>query len=173
VIVVALLRAAAFFWASMVAATRMHDSMVVRVLRAPLAFFHTNPAGRVLNRFSNDLVRVVLCCAVLCCAVLCCAVLCCAVLCCAVLCCAVLCCAVLCCVLCCAACCAVLCCVLCCVLCAVLCCAMLCATLIASALWLITTTRRTQCSATTLNTTQHNTHTPTGPSGRHAAAVPL
>jgi ATP-binding cassette subfamily C (CFTR/MRP) protein 4 len=80
----ALVRASVFFWASMVASTRMHNSMVVRVLRAPLAFFHTNPAGRVLNRFSND---QVLCaellgwavgCAVLCCAVLCCAVLCCA-----------------------------------------------------------------------------------------------
>lgn len=54
VIVVALLRASLFFWATMVAATRMHNSMVVRVLRAPLSFFHTNPAGRVLNRFSND-----------------------------------------------------------------------------------------------------------------------
>lgn len=27
---------------------------VHRVLRAPLAFFHTNPSGRVLNRFSKD-----------------------------------------------------------------------------------------------------------------------
>lgn len=57
VIIVALLRASLFFWATMVAATRMHNSMIVRVLRAPLAFFHTNPAGRVLNRFSNDQVR--------------------------------------------------------------------------------------------------------------------
>lgn len=54
VIVVALLRASLFFWATIVAATRMHNSMVLRVLRAPLSFFHTNPAGRVLNRFSND-----------------------------------------------------------------------------------------------------------------------
>lgn len=54
VIAVSLTRSALFFWATMRAATRMHNSMVVRVLRAPLAFFHTNPAGRVLNRFSND-----------------------------------------------------------------------------------------------------------------------
>lgn len=54
VILVALMRSSLFFWISMVAATRMHNSMVVRMLRAPLAFFHTNPAGRVLNRFSND-----------------------------------------------------------------------------------------------------------------------
>lgn len=36
------------------AATRMNLEMSARVLRAPLAFFHTNPAGRVLNRFSKD-----------------------------------------------------------------------------------------------------------------------
>jgi ATP-binding cassette subfamily C (CFTR/MRP) protein 4 len=60
VIVVALLRASLFFWATMVAATRMHNSMIVRVLRAPLSFFHTNPAGRVLNRFSNDQVWLML-----------------------------------------------------------------------------------------------------------------
>jgi ABC-type multidrug transport system fused ATPase/permease subunit len=57
VISVSLLRAAVFFWATIRASTRIHNSMVARVLRAPLAFFHTNPAGRVLNRFSNDLVR--------------------------------------------------------------------------------------------------------------------
>lgn len=60
VIVIALLRASLFFWVTMVAATRMHNNMVLRVLRAPLAFFHTNPAGRVLNRFSNDQVSVCL-----------------------------------------------------------------------------------------------------------------
>lgn len=54
---VALLRASLFFWATIMAATRMHNSMILRVLRAPLSFFHTNPAGRVLNRFSNDQVR--------------------------------------------------------------------------------------------------------------------
>lgn len=26
----------------------------MQVLRAPLSFFHTNPTGRVLNRFSRD-----------------------------------------------------------------------------------------------------------------------
>lgn len=54
VITVSLVRSGLFFWATMRAATRIHDTMLVRVLRAPLAFFHTNPAGRVLNRFSND-----------------------------------------------------------------------------------------------------------------------
>ena len=32
----------------------MHDQTVQHVLRAPLAFFHTNPTGRILNRFSKD-----------------------------------------------------------------------------------------------------------------------
>ena len=32
----------------------MNAQMSARVLRAPLAFFHTNPAGRILNRFSKD-----------------------------------------------------------------------------------------------------------------------
>ena len=36
------------------ASTRIHADMVGCVLRAPLSFFHTNPSGRVLNRFSND-----------------------------------------------------------------------------------------------------------------------
>jgi ATP-binding cassette subfamily C (CFTR/MRP) protein 4 len=57
VIVVSLMRSGLFFWATMRAATRLHNSMLLCVLRAPLAFFHTNPAGRVLNRFSNDQVR--------------------------------------------------------------------------------------------------------------------
>ncbi|KAL6756466.1 P-loop containing nucleoside triphosphate hydrolase protein [Haematococcus lacustris] len=49
------LRSFLFFTAAVHASTRMHDAMVLRVLRAPLAFFHTNPAGRILNRFSKDL----------------------------------------------------------------------------------------------------------------------
>ena len=32
----------------------MHDQVVQHVLRAPLAFFHTNPTGRILNRLSKD-----------------------------------------------------------------------------------------------------------------------
>eukprot|EP00210_Caulerpa_lentillifera_P007132 g6824.t1 len=31
--------------------------MIKQVLHAPLAFFHTNPAGRILNRFSDGLGR--------------------------------------------------------------------------------------------------------------------
>lgn len=57
VITIALSRSGLFFWAAMRASTRIHNSMLLSVLRAPLAFFHTNPVGRILNRFSNDQVR--------------------------------------------------------------------------------------------------------------------
>ena len=36
------------------ASSGMHDEVVQHVMRAPLAFFHTNPTGRILNRFSKD-----------------------------------------------------------------------------------------------------------------------
>ena len=47
-------RSFTFFWASYSAATRLHNAVLARVLRAPLAFFHANSAGRILNRFSKD-----------------------------------------------------------------------------------------------------------------------
>ncbi|KDD72696.1 hypothetical protein H632_c3011p0, partial [Helicosporidium sp. ATCC 50920] len=51
---VSLSRAQLYFAAALGAASRLHDAAAARVLRAPLAFFHTNPAGRVINRFSKD-----------------------------------------------------------------------------------------------------------------------
>jgi hypothetical protein len=53
-VVVSIVRASFFFAFSLRAATKMHNTMIKKVLRAPLSFFHTNPAGRVLNRFSSD-----------------------------------------------------------------------------------------------------------------------
>lgn len=54
VIVISILRSGMFFEAAARAATRIHNLVAARVLRAPLSFFHTNPAGRILNRFSKD-----------------------------------------------------------------------------------------------------------------------
>lgn len=34
--------------------SRIHNLMTERVLHAPLRFFHVNPSGRILNRFSKD-----------------------------------------------------------------------------------------------------------------------
>jgi ATP-binding cassette subfamily C (CFTR/MRP) protein 4 len=55
VLLVGLSRAVLCFHCCLDAAKRMHGVMTARVLRAPLAFFHANPTGRVLNRFSKDL----------------------------------------------------------------------------------------------------------------------
>ena len=37
------------------ASTLLHDKMVSGVLRAPMAFFDTNPKGRIVNRFAKDI----------------------------------------------------------------------------------------------------------------------
>ena len=35
--------------------TRLHGQMIQRLMRAPLAFFHVTPTGRIINGFSRDL----------------------------------------------------------------------------------------------------------------------
>ncbi|KAF8391006.1 hypothetical protein HHK36_023306 [Tetracentron sinense] len=40
---------------SLYAAKRLHDAMLNSILRAPMVFFHTNPIGRIINRFAKDL----------------------------------------------------------------------------------------------------------------------
>lgn len=50
-----IIRAYVFFCGSLRAAENLHDKMVARVLEAPVLFFDTNPAGRILNRFSKDI----------------------------------------------------------------------------------------------------------------------
>jgi len=42
--------------ATLMAATKLHSTMLTRILRAPMSFFDTTPLGRVLNRFSKDMV---------------------------------------------------------------------------------------------------------------------
>ncbi|KAL3643736.1 Canalicular multispecific organic anion transporter 1 [Castilleja foliolosa] len=46
------------FWlitSSLYAARRLHSAMLNSILRAPMVFFHTNPLGRIINRFAKDL----------------------------------------------------------------------------------------------------------------------
>ncbi|CAN1227639.1 ABC transporter C family member 2 [Linum grandiflorum] len=40
---------------SLYAAKRLHDAMLGSMLRAPMVFFHTNPLGRIINRFAKDM----------------------------------------------------------------------------------------------------------------------
>ena len=35
------------------AASKLHQTMLSRILRSPMAFFDTTPLGRILNRFSK------------------------------------------------------------------------------------------------------------------------
>ncbi|KAH7289296.1 hypothetical protein KP509_31G069200 [Ceratopteris richardii] len=39
---------------SLTAAKRLHSGMLDSILRAPMAFFHGNPIGRIINRFAKD-----------------------------------------------------------------------------------------------------------------------
>ncbi|KAH0649152.1 hypothetical protein KY290_035112 [Solanum tuberosum] len=46
------------FWlitSSLYAAKMLHDAMLNSILRAPMVFFHTNPLGRIINRFAKDI----------------------------------------------------------------------------------------------------------------------
>ncbi|XP_049888074.1 probable multidrug resistance-associated protein lethal(2)03659 [Pectinophora gossypiella] len=54
-IAVALLRAFLFFTLCMRSSIRLHDQMFERISHSPMSFFHTNPSGRILNRFSKDM----------------------------------------------------------------------------------------------------------------------
>ena len=53
--VLGIIRAYVFFYVSLRAAENLHNKMVACVLQAPVLFFDTNPAGRILNRFSKDI----------------------------------------------------------------------------------------------------------------------
>ena len=54
VVILALLRAFFSLELAVLASKRLHDRMAEAVLRAKIAFFDTNPLGRILNRFSAD-----------------------------------------------------------------------------------------------------------------------
>ena len=44
-----------FFSVALRASSCLEREMTAAVLRSPLSFFHTQPTGRILNRFSKDL----------------------------------------------------------------------------------------------------------------------
>lgn len=51
---VGLLRAHIWYPWAISASSRIHSSMLAGVLGAPLTWFHANPSGRIINRFSAD-----------------------------------------------------------------------------------------------------------------------
>ena len=53
-IIFAIIRAYVFLLVCVRCSKRLHDKMVVALLQAPVLFFDSNPAGRILNRFSKD-----------------------------------------------------------------------------------------------------------------------
>ena len=45
-----------FFIVARIAASRnLHNSLLIRVIHAPMKFFDTTPIGRIINRFSKDM----------------------------------------------------------------------------------------------------------------------
>lgn len=57
-IVVTLSRSFLFFHVAMKASRNLHNAMYSGVVHATMLFFHTNPVGRILNRFSKDMGQV-------------------------------------------------------------------------------------------------------------------
>ncbi|KAF9933077.1 hypothetical protein FBU30_006578 [Linnemannia zychae] len=44
--------------ASIRASSRLHDKLLTKMLRLPMAFFDTTPLGRIVNRFSSDIFSI-------------------------------------------------------------------------------------------------------------------
>ncbi|KAJ4180063.1 ATP-binding cassette glutathione S-conjugate transporter ycf1 [Fusarium falciforme] len=47
-----------WLWCSIKASRKLHESMIIAILRAPMTFFETTPTGQILNRFSSDIYRI-------------------------------------------------------------------------------------------------------------------
>ncbi|XP_072038843.1 ATP-binding cassette sub-family C member 9-like [Amphiura filiformis] len=56
VVITTLLATAGILLSTLVAGRRLHNQMLDRVMHSPMRFFDTTPLGRVLNRFSSDIV---------------------------------------------------------------------------------------------------------------------
>ncbi|XP_030554771.1 probable multidrug resistance-associated protein lethal(2)03659 [Drosophila novamexicana] len=57
-IIFALLRTLLFYSMAMHSSTQLHNSMFRSITHAAMYFFHTNPSGRILNRFAMDMGQV-------------------------------------------------------------------------------------------------------------------
>lgn len=55
VFMLSIMRASFFFATTLRSSERLHQNMVVSILRAPVLFFDTNSAISILNRFSKDI----------------------------------------------------------------------------------------------------------------------
>uniref|UniRef100_A0A3Q2ZWQ2 ATP-binding cassette, sub-family C (CFTR/MRP), member 5 n=1 Tax=Kryptolebias marmoratus TaxID=37003 RepID=A0A3Q2ZWQ2_KRYMA len=53
-----LLRGIAFVKGTLRASSKLHDQLFHKIIRCPMKFFDTTPAGRILNRFSKDMDEV-------------------------------------------------------------------------------------------------------------------
>ena len=49
------IRALVIFKIALTSSSNMHNQMVIKVIRASILFFDSNPVGRVLTRFSKDM----------------------------------------------------------------------------------------------------------------------
>ena len=43
------------YWTLLEASEKLHNKMVLSVIKAPLLYFDKTPVGRILNRFSKDI----------------------------------------------------------------------------------------------------------------------
>merc|ERR1719225_2598422 len=41
-------------YSTLSASKKMHEEMLVKVMRSPMSFFDTTPLGRIVNRFAKD-----------------------------------------------------------------------------------------------------------------------
>lgn len=57
-IIITVIRSFLFFNVAMKASINLHNAMFRGITRAAMYFFHTNPSGRILNRFSKDMGQV-------------------------------------------------------------------------------------------------------------------
>lgn len=57
-VVLAIGRSMIFFKFCLDASTKLHNNMFDKIVYGTMRFFHTNPSGRILNRFSHDMNQV-------------------------------------------------------------------------------------------------------------------